>query len=269
MNPAQAAEMSNAGMFSAPIFCCTLTAVAGIGLSPVTVPTMIMSRSVGPRPAASSADRAAAAAMSLVFSPSPAMRRSRIPVRSAIQASEVSTIRSRSAFVRTLAGVYRPVPTMRLLGCRWVAMGDGLTRSLPREARAAQEPRRAPARSLGLGLGRLFDFDALVEPARCANPMGYGGFGTVGARDEVRYRHLVVVCTAHVALRAAFSSLGDCHGLLLPIAPLGQLEERQEARIGLPAREALIRGRTDTFTGLGAQGKGGGFEQNGLADEPV
>jgi len=96
--------MSNAGMFSAPIFCWTLTAVAGMGLSPVTVPTMIMSRSDALRPADSRAARAAAAAMSLVFSPSAAMRRSRMPVRSVIHASDVSTNFSRSALVSTLAG---------------------------------------------------------------------------------------------------------------------------------------------------------------------
>jgi hypothetical protein len=42
--------------------------------------------------------------MSLVTTPSGAMRRSRMPVRSVIQASDVSTSFSRSAFVRTIAG---------------------------------------------------------------------------------------------------------------------------------------------------------------------
>src|SRR5947199_159149 len=66
MNPAQAAEMSNDGMFTAPSFCCTNTAVAGIGMSGVTVPTMIMSRSAAVKPAILSALSAAAVAMSLV-----------------------------------------------------------------------------------------------------------------------------------------------------------------------------------------------------------
>ena len=43
------------GSRSAPSFCCTCTAQAGIGVSPVTVPTMIMSRSAAVSPAASSA----------------------------------------------------------------------------------------------------------------------------------------------------------------------------------------------------------------------
>src|SRR5215213_8098334 len=42
--------------------------------------------------------------------------------------------------------------------------------------------------------------------------MRNAGFRTVGARDEVGHRHLVVIGTAHVAFRTAFSSLGDRHG---------------------------------------------------------
>src|SRR5207344_1633382 len=41
-----------------------------------------------------------------------AMRRSRIPVRSTIQSSDVSTSDSRSRFVRTRSGTYMPVPVM-------------------------------------------------------------------------------------------------------------------------------------------------------------
>src|SRR2546422_7282883 len=40
------------------------------------------------------------------------MRRSRIPVRSRIHSSEVSTRRSSSWFVTTRSGTYMPVPTM-------------------------------------------------------------------------------------------------------------------------------------------------------------
>jgi hypothetical protein len=96
--------MSNAGHCVAPSFCWRKTAVAGIGMSPVTVPTMIMSRSSARMPAASSAFCEAKWAMSLVLMPSGAMRRSRMPVRSEIHASEVSTIFSRSKFVRTTSG---------------------------------------------------------------------------------------------------------------------------------------------------------------------
>jgi hypothetical protein len=72
-NPAQAALRSKAGHTPAPSFCCTKTAVAGIGMSGVTVPTTIMSRSLGRSPAMSRAFFAAAVAMSLVFTPSGAM----------------------------------------------------------------------------------------------------------------------------------------------------------------------------------------------------
>jgi hypothetical protein len=74
------------------------------GESPVTVPTMIMSRSDARTLAFSSAARAALLAKSLVSSPSAAMRRSRMPVRSVIHASDVSTIRSRSTLLSTLTG---------------------------------------------------------------------------------------------------------------------------------------------------------------------
>jgi hypothetical protein len=86
------------------------------------IPTMIMSRSDAAMLAASSADRAAAGAMLLVSSPAAATRRSLMPVRSVIQASEVSTSFSRSKFVSTFAGVYRPVPRMRLPGAACVVM---------------------------------------------------------------------------------------------------------------------------------------------------
>lgn len=78
--------------------------MAGIGTSGVTVPTTIMSSVGASIPAASSAILAAWVAMSLVTVPSGAIRRSLMPVRSVIHASEVSTIRSMSAFVRTTGG---------------------------------------------------------------------------------------------------------------------------------------------------------------------
>src|SRR5215471_1957410 len=80
------------------------------------------------------------------------------------------------------------------------------------------QPRRA-AGSLGFGLGGLFDFRPFVVAARGANAVRNARLGAVGTRDEVRNRHLVVVGSAHVALRPAFSSLGDRHGLLLPMFP--------------------------------------------------
>jgi hypothetical protein len=60
--------------------------------------------SSGSRPAVRIARRDATAAMLAVVSWAAATRRSRIPVRLVIHSSDVSTIRSRSAFVRTWAG---------------------------------------------------------------------------------------------------------------------------------------------------------------------
>jgi hypothetical protein len=47
-----------------------------------------------------------------VVSVSPAIRRSRIPVRCTIHSSLVSTIRARSSFVRRFSGNALPVPAM-------------------------------------------------------------------------------------------------------------------------------------------------------------
>src|SRR4051812_26930636 len=86
-------------------------------MSGVTVATMMRSISSAVMPAFSSALCAAFAAMSLVHSPSAAMRRSPMPVRERIHSSDVSTIFSNSAFVRMRSGRYEPVPiieTVRL-----------------------------------------------------------------------------------------------------------------------------------------------------------
>ena len=69
-------------------------------MSAETVATMIMSRSSALVPAIASACRAAITAISEVTSPSAAIRRSLMPVRSMIQASVVSTSFSRSWFVK-------------------------------------------------------------------------------------------------------------------------------------------------------------------------
>ena len=71
-----------------------------------------MSRSIGARPAASSAGFAARTQKSESTSPSLAIRRSRIPVRDVIHSSDVSTIFSRSAFERIRSGNARPVPAI-------------------------------------------------------------------------------------------------------------------------------------------------------------
>ncbi len=85
-------------------------------MSGVTVPTMIMSMSLAVRPAAAIALFAASAAMSLVTIPGSAIRLSRMPVRSMIHSFDVSTIFSRSWFVRMVGGKKWPVPRMREAG---------------------------------------------------------------------------------------------------------------------------------------------------------
>jgi hypothetical protein len=111
--PEQAAEMSKPQAFTAPSFAITYAEVDGICMSPVTVPTTTRPTSAGVMPASASARRAASTARSLVTWPSAAMCRWRMPVRSVIQASEVSTILARSSFVITRSGRYEPLPRMR------------------------------------------------------------------------------------------------------------------------------------------------------------
>ena len=73
-------------------------------MSGVEVATMTTSSSAGSTPARSSAWRAAGIARSLAAWSSRAIRRSLMPVRVVIHSSFVSTIFSRSAFVRTRSG---------------------------------------------------------------------------------------------------------------------------------------------------------------------
>ena len=70
------------------------------------------------RPAVAMARFAAMAPIVAVVSCGPATRRSRMPVRVRIHSSDVSTMRSRSALVRTPSGAYMPQPVIRALrGC--------------------------------------------------------------------------------------------------------------------------------------------------------
>jgi hypothetical protein len=96
----------------APIFCCTRQAVEGNGMSGVMVATMTRSICSAVTPAIFIARWAALAARSEVNSSFAAMRRSLMPVRDVIHSSEVSTIFSRSAFVRIFSGTYEPTPVM-------------------------------------------------------------------------------------------------------------------------------------------------------------
>jgi hypothetical protein len=104
VKPEQAAPRSNPHAFIAPIFACSLHAVLGKIVSGVVVPTTMKPMSRGVRPASAMASRAAGSAMSDVPTPGSTMCRSRMPVRCMIQSWSVSTIRSRSSFVRSFGG---------------------------------------------------------------------------------------------------------------------------------------------------------------------
>jgi hypothetical protein len=82
------------------------------GMSGVTVATTIRSTDDASTPASSSALRAAGAAMSVSASSFVAKRRSRMPVRSTIHSSVVSTNCSRSLFVKIRSGTWTPRPVM-------------------------------------------------------------------------------------------------------------------------------------------------------------
>src|SRR2546425_961604 len=112
MKPEHPAARSKAAAPAAPRLSWTMQAVAGIGMSGVTVAQMIRSTWEATRPADWSAASAARVANCDMYSSSFAMRRSRMPVRDVIHSSDVSTILSRSAFVRTRAGRDEPVPRM-------------------------------------------------------------------------------------------------------------------------------------------------------------
>ena len=81
-----------------------MQAVDGIVISGVSVQTIIISSCSAVMPAISMACLAAIVHISDVLTPSGAKCRSRIPVRSRIHSSDVSTIFSKSAFVTTLSG---------------------------------------------------------------------------------------------------------------------------------------------------------------------
>ena len=104
-NPEQAAPKSYPHAFFAPILSQIILAVAGNKWSGVTVAQMSKSMSIGEIPRFSHSTFTASTAMSLVPNPSPfRMCRSEIPVRERIHSSLVSTIFSKSAFVRMSGG---------------------------------------------------------------------------------------------------------------------------------------------------------------------
>ena len=104
MNPVQAADTSNAAAFVAPSSAWRSHACDGSSRSGVQVATTIVSRSSGVRPLACSARSAAALAMQAFDSSGRATRRSRMPVRSWIHWSDVSSVVASSALLTTRAG---------------------------------------------------------------------------------------------------------------------------------------------------------------------
>src|SRR5262245_33445796 len=97
----------------APSLSWTTHAVAGNTMSGVTVATTRRSISAGGTPRRSGALRAARTASSLVGVPGSTTWRCSMPVRVRIHSSDVSTIRSKSAFVMTRSGTYVPRAVMR------------------------------------------------------------------------------------------------------------------------------------------------------------
>src|SRR5688572_8212339 len=81
-------------------------------MSGVTVAQIRRSISLASTPASASAARAAGSAMSVSASSSVAILRSRMPVRSMIHSSDVSTYCARSSFVTTRSGTFTPSPVI-------------------------------------------------------------------------------------------------------------------------------------------------------------
>ena len=140
--------------------------VCGSGCSGDAVATISRSMSSGASPARLIASAAAAVASVAVVSPRPATRRSRMPVRSTIHASFVSTRASRSAFVTRPSGTAKPQPT--------TATGRPLTR-------LAARPRADPA------AGALLL--APTCPSSCPRT-GCGPTRWFRALPQLRSRHL-------------------------------------------------------------------------------
>ncbi len=101
---------SKAPAFFASSIPWSLGATPGKSVSGLFVATITISRSSGEMPLLRSASREAFSAIELVSSPSAAIWRLRMPVRSRIHSSLVSTMAVRSWFVSTFSGTYMPVP---------------------------------------------------------------------------------------------------------------------------------------------------------------
>ena len=101
-------------------------AVEGKSISGVTVQTRIASSWSAARPRWLRAIRAASIAMSDVATFGAAMWRSRMPVRSTIQASFVATICDKSKFVKTFGGTKQPSAVIFAVGKKILGVAFGL-----------------------------------------------------------------------------------------------------------------------------------------------
>src|SRR5882757_10484516 len=111
--PEQAALRSNPQAFLAPILSQTMLAVAGNSISAVTVATIKQSISSGLMPLFLQISSATGTQRSEVALPgSFRILLSSMPVRVRIHSSLVSTIFSRSAFVKLSSGTYPPIAVM-------------------------------------------------------------------------------------------------------------------------------------------------------------
>ena len=129
MKPLQAAFTSIAAQFSPSSFAI-IGADAGISRSGVVVARTRKSMSPTRSPASSIALRPA---MTPRETAEPPMRRSRMPVRSAIHSSEVSSVRESSSFVTMRSGRAMPQPLKRTpIGqlLRWIAFGKSRSQVL-------------------------------------------------------------------------------------------------------------------------------------------
>src|SRR5262245_56867906 len=168
--------------------------VRGRGCSGVAVATIIRSISAGVRPARLIAAAAALVPRLAVVSSGPATRRSRIPVRSTIHSSLVSTRASRSALVRRPSGSAVPQPTIddaMLTPSRDPQPGDGLAFSQPfarvREKTHQRPAERAPHRELGAGADDLTHYIARADRRAFAD-VG-GAEHADGGRDDETFRN--------------------------------------------------------------------------------
>ena len=137
-------------------------------MSGVTVATMIRSMLAGSAPACGERPSAAGRAMSVSASSSVAKRRSRMPVRSTIHSSEVSTNCARSSFVNTRSGTCTPrpvIPTRRPF-VEPITTESTANVSVPRTASSPLTVARALPRPIGPRIASRSQTSVSSSPGR-------------------------------------------------------------------------------------------------------